>query len=267
MNAQSEWFSLQQVTPHIFAVAEPHHWEEVISYVFVTPDQLFLFDTGMGYESLSQFLQEQFYSRPVTVLLSHAHWDHIGSVHEFTDIWIHAHTWETERLARGFHSLEVEELSSPYFSAPFVTKEFIAPGSSQFQTFQDGYTFETSCGVIAVIHTPGHTPGSVCFWLPEENVLITGDTLYPAAEFLYLPESNVVAYTKSIKKLLHQFRDSTITILPGHNAIQTNIQLLQDHHDALLGKTKAHKRELKEDHYGKFEECFFQGFSLRLPQC
>ena len=49
-----------------------------------------------------------------------------------------------------------------------------APGAE----LSDGQTFEVAGGTLQVLHTPGHSPGSCCFYLPTEGVVFAGDTLF-----------------------------------------------------------------------------------------
>lgn len=65
------------------------------------------------------------------------------------------------------------------------------------------------------IHTPGHTPDSVCLYEQSHKLLLTGDTLYPGPIYLHLPDSDLKRYLQSIRKLakIKTIKD----IFPGHN--------------------------------------------------
>lgn len=71
---------------------------------------------------------------------------------------------------------------------------------------------------IKVLHTPGHTPGCVCFYIPEENILFSGDTLFQGSigrtDF---PGGNAEQEINSIKEKIAPLPDSTI-VMSGHGA-------------------------------------------------
>ncbi len=75
---------------------------------------------------------------------------------------------------------------------------------------------------LRTIHTPGHTPGSICFWLEGTTVVFTGDTLFPGgpgnATFAGGDFAQIIASID--ERLFRAFGDDT-TIWPGHGAPST----------------------------------------------
>src|SRR5258708_1955530 len=71
------WFEVYKIVPGVFAIYEPHQAEEVISYLIVGNKQAMLFDTGMGISDIRK-VTTKLTSRPVVVLNSHTHDDHVG---------------------------------------------------------------------------------------------------------------------------------------------------------------------------------------------
>ncbi len=68
---------------------------------------------------------------------------------------------------------------------------------------------------IVVLHTPGHTEGSVCFHLPGENVLFSGDTLFSSGlGRVDLPGGDAAAMVRSLRRLM-ALADETV-VYPGH---------------------------------------------------
>lgn len=103
-------------------------------------------------------------------LLTHTHFDHIYGLHfverDFgvrplfhqADLFLYQHADETHRLMMG---------------CPFP---YSVPEADGF--LQDGQHLELGGKTIEVIHTPGHTPGGICFYVEEEGILFSGDTLF-----------------------------------------------------------------------------------------
>ena len=82
----SSWFEVYRVRPDVYAIYEPHQFEEVISYLIVGRRRALLFDTGLGVASVRD-LVTQLTPEPVTVLNSHTHFDHTGGNAEFSEIF------------------------------------------------------------------------------------------------------------------------------------------------------------------------------------
>ena len=183
MKFDKNWFTVTQLTEELFAIAEFSHHEKVISYLIVVSEEALLIDTGMGYRSMLKLVRG-ITNNNIRVLLTHAHWDHIGSVHEFSDVWVFNNDYEKGLLSAGFSS-----------------ENYKSPGLKNFNTFENDHQFQLDYLSINVIHTPGHTPGSVCFFVPEKGWLFTGDTLYRGPLYAHLPESNINDYKKSMQKL------------------------------------------------------------------
>src|SRR5207245_367208 len=80
------WFEVYKVSPGVFAIYEPHQAEETISYLIVGTKQALLFDTGMGIGNIRKVVT-QLTSRPVVVLNSHTHDDHVGGNWQFPFIF------------------------------------------------------------------------------------------------------------------------------------------------------------------------------------
>jgi hydroxyacylglutathione hydrolase len=85
----------------------------------------------------------------------------------------------------------------------------------------DGLTLTLGKTPLHVMHTPGHTPGSCCVWLPEHSKLIAGDTLFrDSVGRTDLPGGNSRQLLSSIKTRLLPLPDETV-VVPGHGASTT----------------------------------------------
>lgn len=86
---------------------------------------------------------------------------------------------------------------------------------------KDGQKLSLGSKIIEIIHTPGHTPGGLCFYIEEENLLFSGDTLFQGSigrtDF---PGGSMSMEISSIKERLFILPDST-TVYPGHGDATT----------------------------------------------
>jgi hypothetical protein len=64
----------------------------------------------------------------------------------------------------------------------------------------DGDTIDVGGRTVTVLHTPGHSPGHMCFWEAETGYLFTGDLVYKDTLFAYYPSTDPKAYLKSLEK-------------------------------------------------------------------
>ena len=141
------------------------------------------------------------------VVSTHGHWDHVGDnarVAEHTGAQIAVHPLDAPRLA------DPHPMWAPFEIPPSVPAVELAEGG------------EIRYGSVrlAVLHTPGHTEGSVCLVASEDGVLFSGDTLF-AGSFgrVDLPGGDPAAMVESLARL--GTLDDAVTVLPGHGPATT----------------------------------------------
>lgn len=71
IGAESRWFTVWQIAPNVKAIFEPHHFQEVISYLIEGETGAVLFDSGMGIGNM-RALVESLTDKPITLVCSHA---------------------------------------------------------------------------------------------------------------------------------------------------------------------------------------------------
>ena len=95
-----DWFEVYRVADGVFALVEPRQFQETISYLVVGTNRALLFDTGLGLFPIRPVVEE-LTTKPVDVLNSHTHFDHVGGNAGFEGVlaWNSAYT---RANARGF---------------------------------------------------------------------------------------------------------------------------------------------------------------------
>src|SRR5262245_56795653 len=111
VTVKSDWFEVYRVRPGVFAIYEPHQYEEVISYLILGSQRALLFDTGLGIGNIREVV-DQLTRLPITVLNSHTHIDHIGGNSQFSVI-LGTDTAYTRANTRGASHAELEEIVRP----------------------------------------------------------------------------------------------------------------------------------------------------------
>lgn len=143
--------------------------------------------------------------KPEGVLLTHGHFDHILAAKEVKkayDCKLYAGRQEEEMLLDPAKNMTVQ-MGRQVSIRPDVL-------------VNDGDELQLAGFTWKVLETPGHTPGCICFYCAEEEVLISGDTLF--AESLGrtdFPGGSTQAIIQSISEKLFALPDETM-VYPGH---------------------------------------------------
>ena len=132
------------------------------------PAQAIIVDPGSEGEGLVAFCTEKGLT-PACILLTHAHFDHIGGIPALLAKW--------PGLPVHLASADEAVFVSPLNVWP-PEYEKVARPATLTTDLVDGGTFAFGGLSLTVLATPGHTPGSVCFHFPAEHLLVSGDTLF-----------------------------------------------------------------------------------------
>lgn len=197
------WFEVYKPAPGVFAIYEPHQAEEVISYLIVGEKRAMLFDTGMGISDIKKVASE-LTRLPIIVLNSHTHDDHVGGNWEFADVY-GMDTDFTRKNAMGSQEDAQAEITPDQICgalpAGFDPKTYATRPWKITAVILDGDRLDLGGRKLEVVATPGHTPDAISLIDRGNGLLFTGDTYYPAPIWLFRPETNLVAYAASIRRL------------------------------------------------------------------
>lgn len=149
--------------------------------------------------------------KPVAIFLTHGHFDHIMAAKALRDkyqIPVYAQEAEREVLEDSLKNLSGQWSSAPYT----IHADHLVKDQEQIQLLGTE---------IVVLHTPGHTTGSSCYYFPKEKILLSGDTLFAqSVGRTDLPTSNARQIKESIRKLL-QVLPADTEVYPGHGEMTT----------------------------------------------
>jgi glyoxylase-like metal-dependent hydrolase (beta-lactamase superfamily II) len=184
----NDWYDVYQVLPGVYAIYEPGHFQEVISFLIVGETGALLWDTGMGIAPIRPVVMA-LTALPLTVVNSHCHFDHVGGNWEFPLVYAYPDPVAAKRAYEGYPEsmmtpmLGPESLSKP-LPAHFDAAAYrIRPW--RMAPLQPAHCFDLGGWYLHVLHTPGHTDDSIMLWDRERQVLFTGDTVYPAALYAH----------------------------------------------------------------------------------
>ena len=140
------------------------------------------------------------------IIVTHAHIDHIAGAQRLKRVTGAPILYNENDLPL----VKMMDVQAGWLSIP--TPEVAPPDAS----LEDGQTISIAGLNGSILHTPGHTEGSVCLYLPEQKLLLAGDTLFAGSVGRTdLPGGNMQKLLQSIRDSLLPLPDE-VTVIPGH---------------------------------------------------
>lgn len=170
----------------------------------IATKEAFVVDIAGKSTPMAEYIKEEGL-RIKALFLTHGHFDHIMGIDWFTALFpVPVYAFEEERKLLEDAGLNA---SSSYGSA-YTYK--------QAQYIKDNEERSVAGVKIHVLYTPGHTIGGCCYYLPEEEVLFSGDTLFKESiGRTDLPTGSSGKLVRSVKERLFVLPDET-AVFPGH---------------------------------------------------
>ena len=225
-----DWFTIDQVDESTYSISEYHHWEETHCYLLIGSERALLIDTGLGVYNIYEQVR-RLTDKPVTAVATHIHWDHIGGHKYFPEFY--AHEAELDWL-NGKFPLPLQAVKNMMADRCELPEDFCFDGYAIFQgkpgrLLDDGDTIDLGGRTIQVLHTPGHSPGHLCFWEDEKGYLYSGDLVYEGTLFANYPSTDPQSYLTSLEKIA----DLPIKqLFPGHHSLDVRPELVIQMRDA-----------------------------------
>ena len=199
-----------------------------------------LIDTGMGLNSLKSWISNET-DRPIKAIATHSHFDHSGSMHEFSCRLGHKSEAKNFKLGGrektmyqgGWAKIEIVNLKEhPSFSCQTFTVK-PAPLTGYLD---EGDIIDLGDKAFQILHLPGHSPGSIGLYNIKNKLLFSGDALYNGQLLDTHPHSDKEIYKKTLNRILkmdidivhaghepsfgkNQIKKIITSYLKGHNSI------------------------------------------------
>ena len=169
-------------------------------------NEAIVFDPGSEGKRLVQEIQS-LHVQPLAILLTHAHFDHIGAVDDVRDafripVYIHEQEqdWLTDAAKNGSAHFPLGTITARPAEHIINHEGTLTIGSFSFDMFE----------------TPGHSPGSISYYLPSAHVVFSGDALFQGSiGRTDLPGGDYEQLMDSIHKKLLTLPEET-NVAPGH---------------------------------------------------
>lgn len=231
------WFTVRQIEKDTWMISEYRHPEETHCYLLNGSGYSLLIDTGLGICNIYDEVRK-LTDNPVTAAATHIHWDHIGGLKYFPNFYAHR---EELKWLSGQFPLPIEMIKKMAADSCELPENYDIDTYTVFQglptgVLNDGDIIDIGGRRIKVLHTPGHSPGHMCFWEKEKGYLFTGDLVYKGTLFAYYPSTNPEDYLKSLEKISEL---PVERVFPGHHSLDIQPEILIRMRNAL--------RQLKEE--------------------
>jgi len=165
-----------------------------------------IIDTGLNARVLIDFLAQN-NLKPAAVVLTHGHADHITGLIALRKDYPDAKVC--------IHKLDADMLADPVSNLSSLAGATISIGAADCLLDEPG-TIEQANIKLEVLHTPGHTPGGICLYSKDENLVFVGDTLFAeSVGRTDMPGGSSAQLINSIKQKLLTLPDDT-AVYPGH---------------------------------------------------
>lgn len=165
----------------------------------------FLIDPGDYEEKILAVLKERDVKLQA-IYLTHGHLDHMMAaerIREEYGVSVYCHVEELAVLADPVKNL----------TGRFLRHAYVLDG---VRPLRDGEEFFCAGVKIKLFHTPGHTPGGCCYYLPQEGILFSGDTLfYRSIGNTEFPGGSMGTIVRSIREKLYTLPEETV-VYAGH---------------------------------------------------
>ncbi len=231
MSGEKQYFKVSKHKDYLYVIKEnisvvhPAYRNDPLNmYLLLGTHTALLLDTGCGLYPLKPVVDELIGERNLLVFNTHAHWDHILGNEEFGEVYIH--TNEVKLISRPYDMSYLKD-SPCEIVKKYEEKNFLIPPARNINILKDGDVFDLGEINVKIIHTPGHSPGSICL-LTSTGELFTSDVSYYGDQFLPKRKDfpKVLITLSKLIELCEKQKD--LELYPSHRKYPCDKTLLTD---------------------------------------
>jgi len=226
----NNWFTIDRIDKETYIISEYRHWEETHCYLLNGSESSLLIDTGLGICDVHEEVIK-LTDKPITAVATHIHWDHIGGHKYFSDFY--AHEDELNWLSGEF-PLTMEQIKGMVVDRCDLPEGYDVNEYEFFlgkptKVLRGDEVINIGNRFVQIVHTPGHSPGHICFWEKERGYLFTGDLVYKDTLLAYYPSTDPEAYLDSLERVSAL---PVKQVFPAHHTLNIKPEILVRMRDA-----------------------------------
>ncbi len=224
VSSDEGWFVTREALPGVWMLIEPLH---VCTWLVAGTERAVLLDTGMGIAPIRP-VAERLVRRPLEVLTTHYHFDHVGGHREFEEIAIHRagagplsagpspdvlrayarfvagrdqHAEAYLRLDRDWFGLASADTTARPLPPGFELERWSIAPATATALLQEGDRLDLGDRALTVLHTPGHSPDSISLLDEHEGILFPADQFNLGPVLAHFADSDIEQHARSARRL------------------------------------------------------------------
>jgi glyoxylase-like metal-dependent hydrolase (beta-lactamase superfamily II) len=267
-----DWFKAYQIADNLIVFHEPRHYEETLVNLIIGREKAALIDTGCGIGDLRKVVKAVT-DKPIVVINTHTHNDHIGSNSQFDEVAMFDHPLSHHVAEKGVshHTMQNDILAENLVIKPlppgFDPNGFSLPPFRVRRWLRPGDRIDLGDRDLLVIPTPGEAADHISLLDRTDRILFCGDILLHGSVWTHLEGGNLNELLMSYRRLMGYFDDFDY-LMPSHNEPWLSKELLPA---SLAGAEKvlsgqAEYREITDPWNRRLRQYSFDQFSILTPQ-
>ena len=225
------------------------------NYLLVGDQRAALIDTGLESETLREFAKN-LTKKPIVVLHSHGHIDHIGNDQQFDKIMLNPADFAL------YHLQSSAKFRSEFFKAQYVEKKindsieaeayalehhYAINQNVSLDPLTNGMTIDLGNRELFVIENPGHTKGCISLIEKDKRYIFTGDMVCEMGVIMHFPESTSIdTYINSLEKIRRSMTPE-FQLYAGHQFAPLTIEWVDKYIDCASELIDFGKSMIKND--------------------
>ena len=236
-------YKICEIAPKTWRIEEWIGMAGVYSYLLEGTDAAALIDCGFGIIPLRKIVTG-LTAKPVSLLLTHGHYDHVGATDSFAGAACMAPA--DAETYRGNAALMGPGGAGAELPLPQTPAEALLP-------LRDGDRFDLGGRALRTVAAPGHTRGSVCFLEEGTGRMYTGDTACRGDVLLMFPTSTPLAeYADTLRRLIALRESGEVAVTwPSHHAVPIDPAIFDEFLEATEGILSGALRGEVQGQFGR----------------
>lgn len=204
ISGSEDWFEVYEIAGNLFAFCETRHYENTTVSLIIGPEKAALIDTGCGIGNLRKAVAEVT-DKPVIVINTHTHLDHLGSNRQFDEIAMFDHPL-SRRVALDGASHQImqreilaENLVTKPWPRDFDPSDVALAPFNVNHWLKDGERVDFGGLELEVIYTPGEAADHICLLDRADRILFCGDILLHGPVWTHLEGGSLNACLRATR--------------------------------------------------------------------
>jgi len=241
MNATDEWYDVEPYAAGVWRIVEGGLFGQ---YLVAGEDRALLIDAGAGVGDLRGMV-DQLVEVPVTLLLTHGHWDHVGNATQFDDVRADPRAHDDGRIDVGADFYGPADWLADWQAAGRDLPDGVDPDTFEVrpatgvESIGPGAVVDLGGRHLELLATPGHAPGHLAVLDRKAGLLFASDVVHrDHRALLHFAGCDAVEFSHTVDRLV-DFRDAGAfdTLMPAHVPLLEGdeLEILDSYSDALAG--------------------------------